>query len=177
MKMRRPGNGLTYYLLATCTLLIIVLALEGRNMARSYKEASSTATPAPAASAPTEKALAAPRLAAFNEITERPLFTPDRKPPPEPTAQQRPPAPPPQPLRLRLEGIAITPQASIAVVRDLTNNEILRLGVGMQHQGWELSDIGTSGVTFRLGEQDQEITLYVDKPTGPSTRRPHRTGR
>jgi hypothetical protein len=160
MKMRPLGNHLTLYLLALCALLTGVLALESRNLIRTQEEGA-TAAKAQAAAPVGQTPFRPPGIMTFNEITERPLFVEGRKPPPKPVAakvvrrQQ-------QPLRLKLEGIAITPDASVAVLRDLGNNEIVRLQKGMKHKGWELTEIGAAGVTFGLGGQDQEITLYVE---------------
>ena len=66
------------------------------------------------------------------------------------------------PVRLHLEGVAITPAARIAVVRDLSNNKMLHLAKGMKHQGWELTSITATSATFTRGEQRQELTLKVD---------------
>ena len=160
MKKIAPGNHLTTILLAICILMAVALALESHSLI-SPRDGQTSGAP-PAAKQSVRITYNAPPIAAFAEITERPLFTESREPPPVPVAA-RAVTPPLQQLRLRLEGIAMTPGASIAVVRDLADNKILRLGEGMKHKGWELISVSPDGVTFRQGEQDQEITLYVDE--------------
>jgi len=103
-----------------------------------------------------------PGIATFSEITERPLFMEGREPPPEPKPEPVA-ATRPVPLRLLLEGVAITPVAEIAVVRDLGSNKILQLGKGMKHQGWELFSITATSATFKRGDQSQVITLETEE--------------
>jgi len=162
MNPRPLGNHLTPYLLALCVLLTGVLALESRNLVGIQEEGG--ANPRTPAAAPIRQTpFLPPGIMTFNEIVQRPLFVEGRKPPPKPVAAKAVGIRT-QPLRLKLEGIAITPEASIALLRDEGNNEIVRLQKGMKHKGWELTEIGTDGVTFGLDGEDQEITLYVEDP-------------
>ena len=103
----------------------------------------------------------APGIAAFSEVTERPLFREGREPPSEPiaatvTAKQ-------SPLRLQLEGVALTPSAKIAVLRDISTNKMLHLAVGKKHQDWELTSVTNTVATFKRGEQSLELTLNKNK--------------
>ena len=156
MKKITFGNRLTPYLLAACVLLAGMLALQSHNMIQSH----SNSTPG---ARPTVKPVArenfmATGIAAFSEITERPLFIAGREPPAEPVAAPRAAAKV-SPLRLRLEGVALTPEAKIAILRDLSNNKMLHLETGMKHQGWELTSVTDTVATFKLDEQSQELTL------------------
>lgn len=162
MKKISIGNHLTPYLVVACVLLASILALESHNMVQIQNNSSHEAQPAIAQIA--RDNFTAPGIAAFSEVTERPLFREDREPPPEP---KKTPvvATKLSPLRLHLEGVAITPAASIAVVRDLSSNKMLHLAKGMKHQGWELTSVTATGATFKLGEQSQELTLKVDENT------------
>jgi general secretion pathway protein N len=162
MKKSAIGNHLTPYLLVVCVLLAGILALESRNLVQSQDGASPGTRPAVNHVARANYAV--PVIAVFSEITERPLFREGRQPPPEP---QKPAVAKAKltPLRLHLEGVAITPEASIALVRDLSNNKILRLSKGMQHQGWEVTAITTDGATFQRGEQSEELALKTEQNT------------
>ena len=155
MKMFSIGNYLTPYLLTACALSAGVLSIESGNLIETQDHASpETQT----AVDPIEQAkFTAPGIAAFSEITERPLFREDREPPTE--AKPTPVAARKSPLRLKLEGVAITPGSKIAVLRDLSNNKMLHLETGMKHQGWELTSVTDTVATFKLGEQSQELTL------------------
>ena len=66
-------------------------------------------------------------------------------------------------MRLRLEGVAITPQTRVAVVRDLASNQLLRLAEGAEHQGWVVETVHPAGATLKQGQQTQELVLEVDK--------------
>jgi hypothetical protein len=152
------GNHLTPYLLVACTLTAGTLALESRNLVQIQGNTSRTTQPDVNQ---TERAnFTAPGITAFSEITERPLFNEGREPPPEPVAMVA--AAQTSLLRLQLDGVAITPGAKIAVLRDITSNKMLHLATGDSHQGWELTSITDTVATFKRGEQVQELTLKKD---------------
>ena len=158
MKLFSIGNHLTPYLLASSVVLAGVLAVESRNLVEPDGKAATKAKPA--INTVERSAYRAPALAAFSEITERPLFTEGREPPAEPvkaavTAKQ-------SPLRLHLEGVAISPEAKIAVVRDLSTNKILHLATGTKHQGWELVAVTDTVAIFERNGQKEQLTL-VDR--------------
>lgn len=158
MNMFSIGNHLTPYLLVACTLTAGTLALESSNLVQTQGDTPRTTQPDIKR---TERAnYTAPGIAAFSEITERPLFNESREPPPEPVATVA--VVKTSLLRLQLEGVAITPASKIAVLRDLSNNKMLHLETGSSHQGWELSAITDTVATFKRGEQTQELTLKKD---------------
>jgi hypothetical protein len=153
------GNRLISYLLITCLLLAVGLLLQ-------FWNAADTTIPVSAESQRAAKqeirhtvtTFNAPPIKSFDEILERPLFTPGREPPPEAVIEAAETTPV-APLRLQLEGVAITDDARIAVVRDLGTREILRLAEGNVHQGWVLEKVHTTGVRFRHGENTDELSL------------------
>jgi len=162
MKKMSIGNHLTPYLLLACVLLGVILAIENHNMIQinnnSVPEAQTIVDTIDLDS------FIPPGIMTFSEIMERPLFVAGREPPPEPKA-----APVAEarlaPLRLLLEGVAITPSAEIAVVRDPSSNRIKQLEKGMKHQGWELTAITSTGATFRNGEHTHELKLNAEEHT------------
>lgn len=162
MKKIAIGNHLTPYLLVACVLLAAILALESHNRVQTQNNTSPEARPVVERIA--RDNFTAAGIAAFSEVTERPLFREGREPPPEPkkapaVAVKQPP------LRLHLEGVAISTAAKIAVVRDLSSNKILRLAKGMKHQGWEVTSVTATGATFKRGEHSQELMLKIDEST------------
>ncbi len=162
MKKFSIGNHLTPYLLLACTFLAGILALESLSLVQIQGETSPEKRPA--ASRIEQADFTSPKIAAFSEITERPLFSEDREPPAEPVktaAVARL-----SQLRLQLEGVAITPDAKIALLRDISRNNMLHLETGDIHDGWELTSITNNVATFRRGEEVQELTLIEDKNTG-----------
>jgi hypothetical protein len=158
MKMFSIGNHLTPYLLTACTLSAGVLAIESGNLIETQGHAAPETQPVVD---PIERAnFTAPGIAAFSEITERPLFMQGREPPSE--AIVAPVAARQSQLRLKLEGVALTPDSKIAVLLDLSNNKVLHLAIGMKHQGWELTSVTDNIATFKRGEQSLELTLKKD---------------
>lgn len=162
----RIGNKLTLYLLIACMLLTVSLLLSGRYSANTVTVNSvETQRAATQQSQDASVIFTPPGIGAFDDILERPLFTPGREPPPEPAIEAAP-ATPVTPLRLKIEGVAITDDARIAVVRDLGTNKILRLAEGNVHQGWVVETVDTTGARFRHGEQTQELFLDANKSGG-----------
>ena len=151
----------------TAVLLVSCIALAGLLAAQWRERSASTATETSgggvqAETAETKVPLAAgyspPALATFDEILERPLFVPERRPAevPEPAA---PSAPPPAQLRVRLEGVAQVGDSSVAVLRDLGTNEGLRLSKGMQYKGWTLDVVEPKRAVLKRDSQVQEFKL------------------
>jgi len=156
MKKFTIGNHLTPYLVLTCILLAGILWVQSENRILPSKNTSAELQ-SPVVSV-TRSNFTAPGIRAFSEIVERPLFIKGRKPPPPPVAASPMPVRI-SPLRLQLEGVVITPKASIAVVRDLGSRNVLHLTTGMKHQDWELTSLTETIATFKLGDQTQELTL------------------
>jgi len=110
--------------------------------------------------------IAAPPLSQLVDMTERPLFYIDRRMPEPPAAIA---AAPPEPLQLKLEGIAIAGGSRVAVLRNLKDSALLQLAEGESHDGWTLDSISSIAATFsRNGEQRTELPL---DPAGKSNRR------
>jgi hypothetical protein len=166
MKRISFGNRLTPVLLTACILFGVIVAFEwyalsGQNGIATGGEAQPAAR---ADAEPTRATYAAPDFAAFSEILERPLFTEGRTPPEPPTPEQAALSPGLQAqLTMRLEGIALTPEARIAVVRDISSNTLLRLAEGSTHQGWVVESVHATSATLKRGEQTHELTLELDK--------------
>ena len=167
MKRISFGNRLTPALLTACGLFGVIVAIEWVALSRQDGiETSSDAPPAAAAGTKlTRASYLAPDFATFSEILERPLFTEGRTPPPEPTAEQAAAVTPGKQtqLTMRLEGIALTPTARIAVIRDKSSNKLVRLAEGETHQGWVVESVNASSATLKRGEQTHELTLELDK--------------
>ena len=99
-----------------------------------------------------------PSLDELDEMLERPLFFSDRRmpAPPELVAVA---AAPPTPLRLKLEGVAITTESRVAVLRNLDNNQLVQLAEGMDHESWTLDSVTADGARFSRGQQISELVL------------------
>jgi len=104
-----------------------------------------------------------PKLDELDEMLERPLFFSNRRMPeiPKPTATV---VVPPTPLRLKLEGVAITSDSRVAVLRNLENNQLVQLAEGMKHESWTLDSVTADGASFSRGQQVS--TLALDPGSG-----------
>jgi hypothetical protein len=109
-------------------------------------------------------------ITSLREITERPLFTEGRLPPEKPADSQQVKAQA-TPLRLKLEGVAITPESKVAIITDLQNNELLRLSQGMSHGDWKVTDVSEESVTIQQGPRELRLTLEIDDVPGTSGKR------
>jgi hypothetical protein len=104
-----------------------------------------------------------PSLSAYQEITDRPLFREGRIPPEEPEAQTKKPVARQAPLKLKLEGVVITPKNRVAVIRDLNSNQLLRVAQGMSQNDWKLESVDHSSATVVRRGKKQILELNVEK--------------
>ena len=167
MNSLRIFNRLTLILLLTVSLLCFVVfkLWQDLQMGQHPTESASTTQSTQPAS---RKGLyqqglisfTPPPVNVFNEILERPLFTNGRLPPDQPlqTANDQPKVQ----LRLRLEGVATVGDKRIALVRDLSNNELLRLQQGMQHQGWKVNEVKPESTEFKRGNETTELLFDIE---------------
>jgi type II secretory pathway component PulC len=158
------GNRLTPLLLLACIALSIILSLQWHNRVRIEHDKAVHADQHPTLDAGT--GYTAPAIVAFSDILERPLFTEGRTPPAP--AQPIAVAVKSTPLRLQVEGVAITPETRIAVVRNLDNRDLLRLSEGSTFQGWVLQTVDSRGASFI---KDGEVQEFVLDPLNNTFRR------
>jgi hypothetical protein len=158
--IRVPGEWrLTLLLLAGCVLLGGLLAVQLQERSAAVDAGGADGAPGPGVETPAPgppERYAPPALASFDEILARPLFAPDRRPVEVPEPDAAPAGPPPTPLRARLEGVARTGERSVAVVRDLSTNEGLRLSQGMEYKGWTVERVEPERAVLTRG--DGEVT-------------------
>lgn len=159
------GNRLTLYLLLICVLLAGILTVENTHTPRLEVDTLLKQIPAP----PDDEVLISrtqyipPPIRAFDEILKRPLFNESRLPPPPPAKMAATPTPVVTHIRLKLEGVAITPEARIAVLRDLTTKKMLHLAEGARHNGWKLESLHADRVLFKHNQQTVELKLELGK--------------
>lgn len=68
----------------------------------------------------------------------------------------------PTPLLLKLEGVALIGESRVAVLRDLSNNQLLQLAEGMMHDGWTLDSVTAASASFSRGRQTSVLVLDPD---------------
>jgi hypothetical protein len=94
----------------------------------------------------------------FTHILQRPLLFEARRMPAAPAVAAQPKKPQ-TPLRLKLEGIAISSDRRIALLRNTADNQLLQLVEGMSHDGWTLEELNSTSGKFIRGSAVTEIML------------------
>ncbi|MCU7882816.1 MAG: hypothetical protein KZQ82_01330 [Candidatus Thiodiazotropha sp. (ex Lucinoma annulata)] len=108
-------------------------------------------------------------ISSYTEITERPLFVEGRLPPAEPEPKKAAARSPSKPLRLKLEGVAITPKNKVAIIRDLNSNELLRVSQGMNKNDWKVESVDSSSAT--IVRKDVKLILKLEIDSNPKKKR------
>ena len=113
-----------------------------------------------------------PLLANLSEVVERPIFSPSRRPPKE---NQTASIPIKKPTDLVLAGVIVTRDRQIALVRRKSANQILRMSVGQQIDGWLILTILPDRMVIGAGKVRHEIVLTdqrvpTDAPRKKTTR-------
>lgn len=173
MNPRAYVSGMSLLLLVACLLSGGLLYLQWQaDVASSYQHPVSPARLADSVTMmPKIPPFMAVPIASLSEITERPLFTEGRIPPAKPEDSQ-PVKAQATPLRLKLEGVALTPESKVAIITDLQTNELLRLSQGMSHGSWKVTDVSEESVTIQQGPRELILTLEIDEAPGASGKRP-----
>lgn len=162
---RRRVTLIQLLVIAVLILVLVVEYLIATSDATADEKAAVTDDVSPAVSSGDR--YTAPDIVDFVEILERPVFFPDRKLPPEPELETVV-AEPPQPLRLRLEGVAISGENRVAVLRITSSNQLLRLAEGESHDGWLLESVDADRAVFKRDAEVAELFLDTE---GGNTRR------
>ena len=102
-------------------------------------------------------------LNVYREITDRPLFVEGRLPPEKPEQTTKSTVVRQAPLKLRLEGVVITPKSRVAVIRDLSSNRLLRVSQGMNQDDWKLEALDTSSATVVRRGKKQRLELEIER--------------
>ncbi len=106
----------------------------------------------------------------YAHINERPLFNQDRRPVVEVEAPAQDPvntgAPSAPPLKAQLAGVVITPDARIAMVRDIENKQLLSVAEGEGFEGglagWRVDKVEPKLAVLRSDDgQTKELELHT----------------
>ena len=159
MKLSIPDNRTTLSLLGLCGCVALIILAEATLLDPGAMSVDTTGGDTSLVLPENPDALFAPRpLGEFAQVLERPLLFVDRRMPPAPevVAVQ---AKPRSPLRLKLEGVAISSESRVALLRNTANNQLLQLAEGMSHDGWALEEISAASARFRRDEETSELLL------------------
>jgi hypothetical protein len=102
---------------------------------------------------------------------ERPIFSPNRRPPARPAAAPPPlvrradPAPPPSPPGVVLLGVVIGVDTARAFVRSEPPDKTLRVGIGDDIGGWKVSQIERHELVLSLGDRSATFKIFDNAKT------------
>jgi general secretion pathway protein N len=94
---------------------------------------------------------------------DRPLFSPNRRPPapaPRPVQAIAPPPPPQPPPNLILFGVVMDGEGTRALVRAGADKKMLRAKIGDDIDGWKVSQIEARKVVLSLDERLAAFALF-----------------
>ena len=158
------ANRLTLVLLLLCSGLGAMIAWELHVIAATQEalpDSSQASDDSPPAVQTLPNALSvslpATALQAYREILERPLFIRGREPPAKPQAaavsEQA------TPLRYLLEGVALSRDKRVALLRDPGSREQVSLEEGDEWQGWRVEQVLPDRVILSGDGQIRELLL------------------
>jgi hypothetical protein len=117
------------------------------------QDGRTTSTAMPMPNDGTVNPLASLDKQSLRDMTERPLFTPTRRPPPDPAPTQAEPAfaPPPAPSspEFTLLGIIRNGDRATALLRSRSDGRNLRVEAGDTIGGWEIAAVETVSVKLK----------------------------
>lgn len=101
---------------------------------------------------------------AYAQVTERPLFTPTRRPaPPEPVGAK----PAFNRGQFVLQGVIVVGEGRTALLREVTSGRIHRVERGKEVNGIKVEKIESTEVTLAQGGERETVALAIQKP-GPA---------
>ncbi|RFC32850.1 MAG: hypothetical protein DID92_2727745082 [Candidatus Nitrotoga sp. SPKER] len=139
----------------------------------------------------------------YTEILARPLFVSSRRPlPPKfvpsqhpasfastrrPRSLLPPPSLPPVPVAIEppkptmrkgqfiLDGIIITKEKNIALLREVASRKMVRVELGQEINGMQVEKLDRDKITFKQGDEREEVILKIKTVSGPAgkTGSPH----
>ncbi len=171
--IRSYVSGMSLLLLGLSMLLgVLFFAQWNTDIAENYARSDSGANKEPADYELTSVLPFQPSpYTSLGEILERPLFTEGRIPPEKPDKTPKAVSRM-QPLKLKLEGVVISPESKVAIITDLMTRELLRLSQGMSHANWKVTEVSEGAVTIQQGAREIVLTLEIDGAAGAVEKRP-----
>ena len=115
------------------------------------------------------------RLEDLSATRERPLFAPTRRPPPPPRVEASPEVAPvetkavavvAEPPPFDLVGVVIGPGAAIALLRNKTTSQVVRLRAGEDSDGWRIGELGVRSVVLDRDGRRESLALAAPQPMG-----------
>ena len=96
---------------------------------------------------------------AFDVISQRPLFAEGRRPPEDAPAEVIAPEQKEDLKGLNLSTVLITPQVSVAWVKDAKSSDLIRLEPGKKIRGWTVQAVQPDRLLLASGTETAELEL------------------
>lgn len=114
-----------------------------------------------AATSPPSNPLWAIPVGSLVATRQRPIFSPSRRPPPKETSASLPAAGEPLGLPLELLGAVAGRSESVAIFRDQTTKDVIKLKIGESHLGWTLHSVNGREATFIKGLETSTLLINI----------------
>ena len=155
-------------LLVTCVVLACVLVIQLTFTGSSVEYPTDTTASTAVTAMDTEPAQLQP-IEQYNEISTRPLFTPDRQPYVYSQSQPEPKKIPVKqntpvtklPDQLLLTAIVISPEQQLAVLQSGKSKSMQRIKLGEAIDGWTLDEIHNQFIVLKNGVHTHTLELEV----------------
>jgi len=174
---RDAGRLMTIVLGALCGLLALLATLQSLGIGSGYSLSSEspTALEVDLTQPMQQVEFQLPDFPQYIEISQRPLFTNDRKPRPiDPNegAAVATEGPPPVPLNATLLGVLLDPEHRVAILRDNATSAVIRVRQGMplpgDLAGCTLQELEPRKAIFDGGAQQGTAELKLDMAKTPT---------
>jgi hypothetical protein len=165
MTGRYPASRLTLGLILACGVLVALAVWRAGGEAQ-VPGGEGGRSAAPRAEAPAGEAgpgYTPPPLESYSEITERPIFSPERKAPDGGQDALAAQGVGVSSTNLRLEGVALSPGERVAVIRRSDTQQLFRVSQGESLDAWRLETIRPDRVVLRSQGEVQVLMLPVER--------------
>ena len=157
-------------LIATCGVFLTIIAVEIRMLPADPIASIPSGEPADLVPVDSQadsnvQAIKMPPITTYREISERPLFTEGRRPPPPAKAAVNSVKSVQIASQWKLTGVVLAGDDSVAHVQGVRDRKTQRLKKGMRLNGWELRSIDADKVLLTNGASTVTLDLY-DEPAG-----------
>jgi len=111
-----------------------------------------------------------PPVIAYREVTERPLFSDSRRPPPQAAAGNNATQATQLVGKWKVTGIVVAGDSSFALVEGIRDRKTVRLQLGTPLDGWQLEEIHPDHLVFNSADTTATLLLHNEED-GQSGRR------
>jgi hypothetical protein len=155
-------NPMLAFLAAVALALLVIIGIETGwgSRFRSPVPSGASKPPAPVEAKVLPTLVATAPEQAYPETVARPLFTPTRRPAPTAPVVAAPNIPRGM---FTLHGVTIAGDTRIAMLREKSSGKVHRVEVGREVNGAKVASIDPERVVLRLGDENEEVVMTVQK--------------